>query len=124
MDYDTETIIDQRRWERETARDIDDAIDAVLGVGIEREIHTSMFDGTMTLLHPTQDEPAEGAEHAIARHLRGGRDFDHAKHADWHVVSREPVDRPGLDGTPHRIGTRIALNRSMAAPATYAEASA
>jgi len=121
---DTETIIDQRAWERDTARDIDAAVDAVIGADAPREIQTHMFDGAVLIRHPESDEPRPEVEFQIARALRDGRDFDATLPCDWHVVERRIETRPALIGGVHVIGTRIALNRSLPAPAGYAEPSA
>lgn len=121
MQRDTDMIIEQRAWERDTSRAIGTAVDDVFGVDAVREIETYMFDGSVLILHGEHDAPAPEAEYAIARSLRGGRDFDQSRPCDWHVVEREAVTRPGLQGGDHRIGTRIVLNNSLRAPEGYVE---
>lgn len=121
MQRDTDMIIEQRAWERDISRAIGAAVDQVVGTDAPREIETYMFDGSVLILHDEQGAPAPGAEYAIARSLRGGRDFDPSRPCDWHVVERETVTRPGLQGGDHAIGTRIVLNSSLRAPDAYME---
>jgi hypothetical protein len=121
---DHESDIDQRGWERDTARDVDAAVDATFGPDVAREIDVYMFDGSVLVRHAESDGPRPGIEFDVARSLRGGRDFDATLPCDWHVVERRVESRPGLSGGEHVIGTRISLNRSLRAPADCAEASA
>jgi hypothetical protein len=121
MQRDTDMIIEQRAWERDTSRAIGAAVDQVVGSHADREIDAYMFDGSALILHDGHGAPAPEAEYAIARSLRGGRDFDPSRPCDWHVVARETVTRPGLQGDDRTIGTRIVLNSSLRAPEGYME---
>lgn len=81
------------------------------------DVDTYDFDATVTVSGDVDVTTAW----RIARRLRGGRDFDASRPADWHVrsVSRE---RDGeVTGCPKGPATCISLCQTFQAPAGYTE---
>lgn len=90
---------------------------AAVAPGLPARIDARYLDGSIEIAHdgtPTDDLP-----YAIARHLRGGRDFDPDRPSEWHVRS-VGTSNAGV-GADHAHVTTIALCQSLQAPRGYTE---
>lgn len=102
--------------ERDVARDLKAACEAV-APGLPADVESFDFDGSVEIQH--DGPPAEGLAFEIARHLRGGRDFDPTRPSDWHVRSVTHANAEPRHEKAHV--TRIALSQTFRAPEGYRE---
>jgi hypothetical protein len=102
--------------ERDVARDLKAACEAV-APGMPAEVEAFDSDGSVEIQH--DGPPADGLPFEIARHLRGGRDFDPTRPCDWHVRSVTHTNAEARHQRAHV--TRIALSQTFRAPPGYHE---
>lgn len=97
--------------ENDVVKEVKEACAEVLG-NVVVEVMAQDFDATIVVHDVVRPDVA----HAIARRLRGGRDFDASRAADWHVRS---IDHEEGDGP--EAPTTISLSQSFSAPEGYQE---
>lgn len=102
--------------ERDVIRDLKAACHAV-APGMPAAVEAFDSDGSVEIQH--DGPPAETMPYAIARHLRGGRDFDPTRPCDWHV--RSVTHANGADRHDRAHVTTIALSQTFRAPPGYHE---